>query len=228
MKLKNIDVIYLHGFASSPSSKKAAFFKEQFNKLSIPLTIPDLQDGNFENLTISSQIKVVQSILSRRPGRKFVLIGSSMGGYLAALLAQINIEVIGLYLMAPGFNFLDRWKKSLTNSSSKPFCFPEYIEIYHYGVDKNVRLNANIFKDAKKWEEESFSRKIPTRIVHGLHDDTVDIEVSRQFVKHQTWCRLEELDSDHSLMSHIKWIVKDCQIFLESIEYQKYRVILDK
>ncbi|MGV7220271.1 MAG: alpha/beta hydrolase [Nitrospinales bacterium] len=223
MNLNNLDVIYLHGFASSPSSKKAAFFKEQFNKLSIPLTIPDLQGGNFEELTISSQIKVVQSILSSRPGRKFVLIGSSMGGYLAALLAQMNIEVIGLYLMAPGFNFLDRWKKSLANSSSEKFCFPKYIDVFHYGVDKNVRLNTNIFIDAEKWEDKSFSRKLPTRIVHGLHDDTVEIEVSRQYVKRQTWCSLKEIDSDHSLISHIKWIVKDCQEFLEKVKEEEFK-----
>ena len=223
MDLNKIDVIYLHGFASSPSSKKAAFFKDQFARLSIPLTIPDLQEGNFEELTISSQIKVVQSILSSRPGRKFALIGSSMGGYLAALLGQINMKVVALYLMAPGFNFLGRWKKSLKNSSSEPFSFPEYIEVYHYGVDKNVRLNANIFEDAEVWEEKSFNRKIPTRIVHGLHDDTVDIGVSREYVKRQPWCSLEELDSDHSLISHIKWIVKDCQNFLEMINEGNFK-----
>jgi pimeloyl-ACP methyl ester carboxylesterase len=217
MSLKDIDVIYLHGFASSPSSKKAAFFNNQFNQLSIPLTIPDLQAGNFENLTISSQINIVQNIMSSRPGRKFVLIGSSMGGYLAAHLAQINLQVVALYLMAPGFNFLERWRKSLINSSSDLNDLPEYIEVFHYGVDKNVRLKTNIFKDAELWEEKSLSREIPTRIVHGLHDDTVCIEVSREFVKNHTWCSLEELDSDHSLISHVKWIVKDCQYFLEKI-----------
>ena len=220
MKLKNIDVIYLHGFASSPSSKKASFFKDQFSKLSIPLTIPDLQEGEFENLTITSQINVVQKIMSSRPERKFVLIGSSMGGYLAAHLAQINLEVVALYLMAPGFNFLERWKKSLINSSSDLNDLPEYIEVFHYGVDKNVRLNTHIFKDAELWEQKKFSRKIPTRIVHGLHDDTVAIEVSREYARRQTWCNLEELDSDHSLISHIKWIVKDCQNFLENLKQE--------
>ena len=146
-----------------------------------------------------------------------------MGGYLAALLAQLNLEIIALYLMAPGFNFLDRWKKSISNSSSEPLSFPAYIEVFHYGVDKNVRLNTNIFKDAEIWDKNSFSRKIPTRIVHGLHDETVDIDVSRQFVKHQTWCSLEELDSDHTLISHIKWIVKDCQIFLENLNKQDFK-----
>jgi pimeloyl-ACP methyl ester carboxylesterase len=223
MNLNKIDVIYLHGFASSPSSKKAAFFKDQFNKLSIPLTIPDLQSGNFEDLTISSQIKVVQNILSSRPGQKFVLIGSSMGGYLAALLAQINSEIIALYLMAPGFDFLERWKKALIISSSDQKGLPEYIEVFHYGEDKIVRLNTEIFRDAEKWEKTSFSRKIPTRIVHGLHDDTVEIEVSRQYVRRQNWCNLEELDSDHSLISHIKWIVKDCQKFLDELNEAKLR-----
>ena len=215
--MNDIDIIYLHGFASSPSSKKAAIFKDRFNQISIPLTIPDLQEGNFEELTISSQIQVVQRILSSRQGRKFALIGSSMGGYLAVLLAQLNIDVVALYLMAPGFNFLERWKKSLIINASEPYVFPEFIEVYHYAVNKNIRLNTTIFKDAEKWEKKSLSRKIPTRIVHGLHDDTVEIEVSREFIKRQTWCSLEELDSDHSLISHIDWIVDDCYKFLEKV-----------
>jgi len=215
--LRELDIIYLHGFASSPSSKKAAIFKNRFSQLSIPLIVPDLQEGNFQTLTISSQIRVVQKYIDCHAGRKFAIIGSSMGGYLAALLAQLNSNVAAMYLMAPGFIFLERWKKTLIEMHPEPGQIPEYIDVFHYGYNKNVPMSANIFRDAEKWEGMSLARKLPTRIIHGLHDDTVDIEVSREFLKDHAWCSMEELDSDHSLISHIDWIVGDCLRFLKEI-----------
>lgn len=213
--MSKLDIIYLHGFASSPASKKAAAFKKRFSQLSIPLIIPDLQEGNFETLTISSQVRVVQKIMRGRTGRRFAIIGSSMGGYLAALLAQLNLSVAALYLMAPGFNFLERWRKTLIELSPGSSRLPEFIEVFHYGFNRNVTMSSGLFKDAERWERMSLNRELPTRIVHGLHDDTVDISVSREFVKTRSWAVLAELDSDHSLASHIDWIVNDCLKFLE-------------
>jgi len=47
--------VYLHGFASSPSSRKARFFAERFRELGIGLEVPDLAEGDFRNLTLSAQ-----------------------------------------------------------------------------------------------------------------------------------------------------------------------------
>lgn len=219
--MSKLDIIYLHGFASSPGSKKAAAFKKRFSQLSMPLIIPDLQEGNFETLTISSQVSVVEKIMSGRAGRRFAIIGSSMGGYLAALLAQSHASVTALYLMAPGFNFLERWRKTLLDLSPESSGLPEFIEVFHYGHNRNATISSGLFKDAERWERLSLTRELPTRIVHGLHDETVDISVSREFVKTRPWAVLAELDSDHSLASHIDWIVNDCLGFLEKVNVKK-------
>lgn len=99
-------VIYLHGFASGPSSKKARFFAERFAQLGIGLEIPDLAENDFEHLTISGQLRVIER-LSR--GESTTLIGSSMGGYVSALYAARHAEVEKLVLLAPAFAFLKRW-----------------------------------------------------------------------------------------------------------------------
>ncbi len=39
--------VYLHGFASSPGSRKARFFEERFRELGIGLEIPELVGGGF-------------------------------------------------------------------------------------------------------------------------------------------------------------------------------------
>jgi uncharacterized protein len=94
--------VYLHGFASSPNSRKARFFEERFNELGIGLEVPDLAEGNFRNLTLTAQLNVVSRLCSGQPAS---LIGSSMGGYLAALYAARHPEVERLVLLAPAFSF---------------------------------------------------------------------------------------------------------------------------
>ena len=200
------EFIYLHGFASGPNSNKANAFKKRFEELKVPICVPDLQENDFENLTLSRQIKLVQSIIDDKKGKDFGLIGSSMGGYLASLTAQTRDTVKAIYLMAPGFNFLERWQKKLKKSQVEGPLIP----VFHYRYNKEVFLNTNLFIDAELWQSFSLEKNIPTKIVHGLHDDTVNIQESRDFVSSHPWCHLTELDSDHGLLSSIDWIIEDC------------------
>ena len=199
------EFIYLHGFASGPGSNKAKAFKKRFDELGIPIHVPDLQQGDFRNLTLTGQIELVQGIIDKKKGKNFALIGSSMGGYLASLIAQTRESVQALFLMAPGFNFLNRWRKKLDISKTTD----ELIPVFHYRYNKEVRLNTYLFRDAETWESLPLDRKIPTFIVHGLHDETIDIEESRNFVREKSFCSLKELDSDHGLLSCIDSIIKD-------------------
>src|SRR5580704_9168472 len=98
--------VYLHGFASSPSSRKARFFQERFRELGIGLEIPELVEGDFRNLTLTAQLKVIDRVVG---DEAVSLIGSSMGGYLAALYAARETTVQKLVLMAPAFSLASRW-----------------------------------------------------------------------------------------------------------------------
>lgn len=60
--------IYLHGFASSPRSTKAAFFSERLTRLGHAVDVPDLEQGDFEGLTITRQLAVVRREIARAPG----------------------------------------------------------------------------------------------------------------------------------------------------------------
>ena len=86
--------LYLHGFASGPASKKATFFRRRIPSLEIP----DLSAGDFEHLSITRQMVVIDELAAGGP---VALVGSSMGGYLAALYAAGHPEVARLVLLAP-------------------------------------------------------------------------------------------------------------------------------
>ncbi len=152
-------------------------------------------------------------MMDQFPGERFGLIGSSMGGYLAALVAQTRKNVAAIYVMAPGFNFIKRWRERVQGHLKGPNSIPDLIPVYHYRYNKDMLLSTDIFRDAEKWDRLDLNRKLPTRIVHGIHDDTVDISESRRFAESHPMCQLRELDSDHQLLSHIDWIVEDALKF---------------
>ncbi len=207
-----IEFVYLHGFASSPQSQKATAFKKRFSELGLPLTVPDLEGGDFKHLTISRQIRIINETLDTFPDATWALIGSSMGGYLAAVTGQLRPEVKALYLMCPGFNFIRRWRLALADEIQKG---EGLIRVFNYRYNKNMELDLEIFEDAEQWEAIDFDRPVSTRIIHGLHDETVDIEESRNFARQHSWVNLKELDSDHGLISHLNWIIEDCLEFFK-------------
>lgn len=211
-----VKFIYLHGFASSPSSNKAQVFKTTFEKRGLNLMIPDLDGGNFKCMTLSSQIKIIENCLGDLENFKYGIIGSSMGGYLAALISQLRKDIGAIYLMAPAFEFLTRWNLRIEEEFGKNN-IPDNIKVFHYRHNKEITFQTKIFEDAKKWEEVSFFRQLPIRIAHGVHDDSVSIEVSRRFISSYPWAALEELDSDHSLGSHAEWLSEDCIRFFRNL-----------
>src|SRR5438105_2837102 len=99
-------IIYLHGFASSPHSAKARYFRDRLERAGATVSIPDLAAGDFEHLTLTAQLAAIDRLAA---GRTVSLIGSSMGGYLAALYAARHETVDRLVLLAPAFSFARRW-----------------------------------------------------------------------------------------------------------------------
>jgi hypothetical protein len=98
-------ILYLHGFASSAASSKARFFAEHLRTAGAPIDIPDLAAGDFEHLTIGGQLRVIERAAAGDP---VALMGSSLGGYLAALYAARHPEVTRVVLLAPAFGFARR------------------------------------------------------------------------------------------------------------------------
>ena len=214
-----MEFIYLHGFASGPSSTKASSFKNKFKKIGVSLKVPDLEGGNFKNMTLSSQVDIVFSLLDQSESEQVCIIGSSMGGYLAALVAQLRAEVCAVYLMAPGFNFLERWMQNLKLDIDNEACWDSMIPVFHFRYDETKYISTDIFKDAKKWNSINLIRKVPTRIAHGVHDEVVPINESKKFISCHPWGTLEELNSDHGLLSHLDWLVDDCILFLKKLRF---------
>lgn len=185
--------LYLHGFASSPQSRKAQAFQSALPALEIPA----LDGGDFEHLTISGQLAVIENALRGEPAR---LIGSSMGGYLAALYAAAHPEISRLVLLAPAFGFAPRWKEKISI-------------VFHYGTGTMRSVHQGLIEDALRYPPIP-DFKQPAITFHGLHDEVVPIEHSRNFAASHPNARLVELESDHELLDVLNEIVAEALPFL--------------
>ena len=85
-----MEIVYLHGFASGPGSQKGTY----------RVLLPDLNGGDFGHTTISQQLDIVDSIVQTLAG-PVMLIGSSLGGFLAALYAEHSTKVTAMVMMCP-------------------------------------------------------------------------------------------------------------------------------
>ncbi len=203
------DFLYLHGFASSPASQKARFFRQKLEAEGCRLEVPDLAQGDFENLTITAQLHVIERLAAGRP---LVLIGSSLGGYLAALYAARHPEIERLLLLAPAFGFARRWTAALGPEADQ-WKQKGYRMVYHYGEGRFLPVRYALIEDGLRYEDQP-SVSQPVLIFHGLRDSIVPPSVSAEFARLQPNVRLELVDSDHDLLDVLDRIWARARDFL--------------
>ena len=202
--------IYLHGFASSPGSRKARFFEERFRELGIGLQIPALDEGRFRDLTLSAQLTMIGRIAQGEP---VSLIGSSMGGYLAALYAARHAEVEKLVLLAPAFSFASRWPETLGERTMAEWKRTNTLKVFHYSEGREVELGYRSVEDARQYEAYPEVAQ-PVLIFQGRKDTVVPPEYAVKFADRHSNARLRLLDSDHELTNVLDEMWMETEAFL--------------
>src|SRR5258708_26528075 len=203
-------IIYLHGFASGPSSSKARFFQDRFAQLAFGLEIPDLAEGNFESLTITGQLNVIERTAAGDP---VLLLGSSMGGYLAALYAARHPEVEKLVLMAPAFSFPTRWPEELGESKMEEWRRTGRLPVFHYGEGRTMNLNYQLIEDGRSYEADPKSTQ-PALIFQGKIDTVVPPIYATNWAAQHPEARLLLLESDHQLLNVLDEMWMETEGFL--------------
>lgn len=205
-------ILYLHGFASGPASRKARYFAQRFAAEGRPLEIPLLDEGDFQHLTISRQLALLNRLLRGEPS---VLIGSSLGGYLAALYAARHADVKRLVLLAPAFDFTKLWQEELGPERLAFWKEHGTIPVFHYAENREVPLDYGLLEDAARFEAfPEFGQ--PALIVHGNQDASVPVELSAELAARHANVRLVRVDSGHDLGDALERIWQETRQFLSS------------
>jgi len=204
---------YLHGFASSPLSRKAVAIKSLFSEVGVDLWVPDLNQDDFSGLSLSRQVEQVAAEFL--PNIPTVIIGSSFGGLTAAWLGENFPQVERVVLLAPAFGFVNYWKAKLGKEKIQEWESQGILAVYHYAAKQMLPLKYEFFKDCAEYEDAGLKRKIPTLILHGIYDDVIPIEASRDYAKSRNWVELIELNSDHALGDVVPQIWQEICRFCE-------------
>lgn len=210
--------LYLHGFASAPSSTKAQFFAERLRAREIELELPDLNEGegDFFGLTVSRALRRVESILAEGGVRErgAVLFGSSLGGYLSALAASRNPDIRAVVLLAPAFDLPARWQQILGTEVIARWRQEGSLEVDHYARQRKERIGFDFYRDSLGHPPYP-QVECPGLILHGVNDAEVPVGVSRKMVSLSPGLRMVELDSDHGLTDVLDRLWEETERFLE-------------
>jgi hypothetical protein len=209
--------VYLHGFASGAGSTKAQRFRERLADRGVDLAIPELDGGDFEHLTLESQLAVLEHTLEGTGGSSgpTVLIGSSLGGYLAALYAA-RAPVDALVLMAPAVDFAERWAERLGAGAMQEWRREGSLEVDHVAQKRRRRLWWGLMEDALR--HEAYPRfEVPALVLHGRADEIVPQARVERFVAQNPRARLVLFDSGHELLDVCDRLIDEARAFLAAL-----------
>lgn len=205
-----MQILYLPGFASGPSSTKAIAYADHFAARGITVECLDLRKPSFEHLRLSAMIQHVRDSL-KGPA---VLIGSSLGGLTAARVATLDDRVKALVLLAPAFRLVNRWQHQL-GAEWDEWKRTGWREVFDYSKNGPSQISYGFIEDALALGTDLPDVRTRTLILHGTRDETVPVEYSRELLeRHPDNVTLIELDDGHQLLDSIPRILAETDRFL--------------
>lgn len=213
----NTGWIYLHGFASSPASSKARAFVTWGEKRGLEVHALDLRVPSFEHLRFSAMVEAVGRAIAETGASQVVLVGSSLGGLLAARVAEADARVAAVFLMAPAFRLVEGWKRRLGTHEWHKWRETNALEVTDYATNRVRALDFGFVEELERIDAKGDGTpdvRVPTRIIHGLRDDVVPIEGSRAWAKSRPHVKLVEVDDTHELGASIPRILEEADTFV--------------
>ena len=216
-------VLYLHGFASSARSSKATFFGTKLLEVGINLQTPDFNDPDFSTLTITRMVDQVLRILDAHPDEAAVLIGSSLGGFVAVQVAVARPDrVRSLILLAPALDFGANRMKSLGDVGIEEWKRNNRLDIFHYGYGRMMPIHYELYADARRYDCIHAALNMPIQVFQGRRDDAVDPVTVEEWSRARPNVELHMLDDDHQLTASVEYIWRELGRFL-GLEEQENR-----
>jgi len=227
---KKLYIIFLPGFMSDIDGKKPQAFKKYAVKnklgfLAIEYSGHGKSSGEFIKTNISEWSNDVKNSIKKIVKKnRFILIGSSMGAWIA--LSQFKYfknQIKGFVGIGSAPEFLERlmWK-NFTKKMKKEIKLKGIINI------KNERweypITYQLLKDGRK--NKVLSKKIKSKIkvimVHGSKDEVVPVSFSRKVLSIFPNAKKKLLivkNGDHSLSNQnsLKKIIKELDSIVENI-----------
>jgi uncharacterized protein len=209
-------VFYLHGFASSPRSQKAAYFDERLRAHGVTLHCPDFNEPDFATLTLTRMLDQLGSAIEALDERPVDIIGSSLGAVVAIHLAErMPDRIRRLVLLAPALGFMRTGQAFLGDERLALWRSRGAIDVFHFGYGERRLLNYSFYEDSLNYDAVAADVRQPVFIAQGLLDEAVDYRVVRDYAATRSNVTLLLLDDGHQLVPSLPTIWERIALFLE-------------
>ena len=212
-------IVYLHGFASSPRSTKAAYVADRLRGHGIAFRCPDLNEPDFSTLTLTRMLDQVTREIDAANESSITLMGSSLGGTLAVLAAaHLGARIESLVLMAPAVMFAKPGHHLLPPERVAEWRARGAMPFFHHAYDEERSLHVGFYEDSLNHDAFGAVFSQPTLIFQGLRDASVDHRTVEAFARDRRNVTLSLLDDDHQLIASLPRIWSDIEAFLGLVD----------
>ena len=206
---------YLHGFASSARSKKAAYFADRFRAAGIALRCPDFNEPDFTSMTMTRMLAQLESEMTKLGPGPVVLVGSSLGAVVALYTAvRAAARVDRLVLLAPGVMFGREDPPFLSAEDVQAWRRTGMLEIFHWADGSHKPLSYAFYEDSLHYDVTSVQVSQPMLIMQGRQDPIVDWRSVERFASARPNATLTLLDDDHQMLSSLPRIWNEMAAFV--------------
>jgi pimeloyl-ACP methyl ester carboxylesterase len=200
------NVLYLHGFASSPRGRKAEALRRVLEPSGFRIVAPDLNIPSFERLDFRAMARV--ALWDMKKHLPAVVVGSSLGA-LVALEAGRTAPAAPLVLIAPALGFGRRWIEKLPPGDS--------LQFFHHAEGKDLAIHRRFFEAMAGVDADRDPPEKPVTVIMGRRDESVPFDLVRD-----VWTGWEESgrlpegsrfveipDGDHGLTAFVDQIAEE-------------------
>ncbi len=207
-------VLYLHGFASSPGSSKAAFFANKLAGRDIPFEAPDLNAPDFSTLTITRMLQQVGRVIEAGGG-PVAIIGSSLGGFVAVHAAlRYPALVDRVVLLAPALEVDGNRLSELGDRGLPAWQSSDRLDVFHYAYGRTMPVHYELYVDAGRYDASAARLTQPVQVFQGRRDTAVDPAAVERWARARPYVELHMLEDDHQLHGSLEYIWAEMDRFL--------------
>jgi pimeloyl-ACP methyl ester carboxylesterase len=212
---KNLYIVFLHGFMSDIEGEKPKTFfkyakKNKLGFLALEYSGHGKSSGKFVNGNISKwsgEAKIVIKKIVKK--NDFILIGSSMGAWLALnQFKNFKIQIKGFLGIGSAPEFLENlmWKK-FTKKMKKETIKKGVYNLKHGSYEYPITYQ--LIKDGRRNKilNKKINSKIDVTMIHGSKDEVVPINYSRKVLKVFTKAQKKLIiikNGNHSLSTKLR------------------------
>jgi pimeloyl-ACP methyl ester carboxylesterase len=209
-------VVYLHGFVSSPQSSKAQRFARELASRGVGYSCPDLNLPAFETLTVTRMLEQTREAIEAAGAGPVALVGSSLGGFVAVhAAAQPWARAVDrLVLLAPAFEFGGERPWQMPDRRVAEWRATGRMRVMHFAYDEWRDVGFALYEDASRYDAFALGDPVPTLIIQGRHDASVDPAAVERWAASRASVDLHLVDDEHQLAASTDYIWRESEVFL--------------